>query len=336
MYTYKTIIFEIDCILQAGKINADALDALNKLKQDGYTLCISTFHSVKKVKSILRDHKLEQIFTLIKSTEDSLKKVQHFKQILDDTACCSAIVVSQYRTDFEAAKEASCLFIAISNSNDVHVDNAPISCEYSIEALGNIYQLVQKINTTNRKQSRDILRSNKESRITLRIAAEEHMDEIRRLHEEETIIEMLGVVEMPDDNYLEDKNTLCYLILDEQHEFIGIVEFINISWKNRRAELSISMNENGRGKGYGYEAIMQILSIGFVELGLNRIWLRVLEYNTSAINCYLKAGFIQEGVCREESMRSGKFMNQIQMSILRKEWMLRMNIHNGTTNTAES
>ncbi len=111
------------------------------------------------------------------------------------------------------------------------------------------------------------------------------------------------------------------MILDKKEEFVGIVELFNLSWKNRRAELSIIIKYSYRGKGYGNEAIKKILDIGFGEFGFNRIWLRVLEHNTRAIECYKKVGFVQEGICREESLRMGQFKNQVQMSILRSEWI---------------
>ena len=136
---------------------------------------------------------------------------------------------------------------------------------------------------------------------------------------------MLGVTELPDKEYLTTKNTKCYVILNHSREFVGIIEFFNTSWRNRRAELSIIIKREYRGKGYGTEAIEKILNIGFGELGFNRIWLRVLEYNRQAIVSYIKAGFIEEGICREESIRFGKFKNQVQMSILRNEWLHRRN-----------
>ena len=138
---------------------------------------------------------------------------------------------------------------------------------------------------------------------------------------DEEVREMLGVIELPDENYLKKNNNLCYIILDEKDDFIGIVEFFNLSWKNRRAELSIIIKSSFRGKGYGYEAVKKMLDIGFTEVGLNRIWLRVLENNHRAIELYKRIGFIQEGINREESLRKGQFISQIQMSILKSEWV---------------
>lgn len=85
--------------------------------------------------------------------------------------------------------------------------------------------------------------------------------------------------------------------------------------------MSIAIRPEMRRRGYGNAAINKILEIAFLEYGMNRVWLRALETNTNAIDLYKKAGFIQEGICRSESMRKGQFMNQIQMSILADEWI---------------
>jgi len=42
-----------------------------------------------------------------------------------------------------------------------------------------------------------------------------------------------------------------------------------------------------------------VLAIGFDEIGLHRIDLGVFDFNTRAIRCYEKCGFVQEGLARE-------------------------------------
>lgn len=163
--------------------------------------------------------------------------------------------------------------------------------------------------------------SNGSVNIKLLPVSEEHINEIYELYTDITAQEMLGVVEFPDMAYYRDENNKCYAIIDMHNEFIGTVELFNISWKNRRAEFSIAIKPSYRGLGYGYKATRMILDIGFYELGLNRIWLRVLEYNHEAVKLYERIGFTIEGICRDESLRNGKFSNQLQMSILRREWI---------------
>lgn len=59
---------------------------------------------------------------------------------------------------------------------------------------------------------------------------------------------------------------------------------------------------------------------GFLELNLNRITLDVFEYNPRAIQCYLKAGFKEEGRERQWLYRAGKRWDLVYMGILKDEW----------------
>lgn len=149
----------------------------------------------------------------------------------------------------------------------------------------------------------------------------EHLHEICKMLEDDDAREMLGVTGLPALDDYKGKNNISYAIINQSNQFIGIVELFNISWKNRRGELSIVIKAEMRNKGFGYDAINKMLETAFLEYGMNRIWLRVLETNTNAINLYKKVGFFQEGICRGESLRKGQFIDQIQMSILAKDWI---------------
>lgn len=159
-----------------------------------------------------------------------------------------------------------------------------------------------------------------EKKIRFEPIEDRHIQAIRKMYADSFTQEMLGIISFPEIDHFNEDHSLSYAIVDLDNEFIGIVEFFNISWKNRRAELSITIEASKRSKGYGYDAIQNILSIGFHQLGFNRIWLRVLESNIKAIDLYQRIGFFKEGICREESLRQSKFVNQIQMSLLKNEW----------------
>ena len=95
----------------------------------------------------------------------------------------------------------------------------------------------------------------------LKPAEDKYLVDIIEMHKEKEVHEMLGVIELPDENYLKNTNNFCFIILDENDNFIGIVELFNLSWKNRRAELSIIIKSSLRGKGYGYEAVKKIFNM---------------------------------------------------------------------------
>ncbi len=150
---------------------------------------------------------------------------------------------------------------------------------------------------------------------------EKYFSAVLKMLEDPKTREMLGVVKLPRYESFKKDDVLNYIIFNQQDEIVGKVELFEISWRNRRAQLSVIIDPEYRGQGYANLGIRKILDIGFGDLGLHRIWLRVLEYNHSAIELYKKIGFKVEGRCRDQSFRRGKFWDQLQMSILAPDWL---------------
>jgi len=75
-----------------------------------------------------------------------------------------------------------------------------------------------------------------------------------------------------------------------------------------------------RGKGYGGATVRELVRIGFMELGLHRLDLKVFDFNGSAIRCYERAGFRHEGTLREARKQGDEYWNTHIMGLLRHEW----------------
>jgi ribosomal protein S18 acetylase RimI-like enzyme len=314
---HKIIIFtELDVLLESEKLITGVTDLLDRLKQDLYTLCICTEEMPQYINKTLRKYGIEKYFTLVKFSDDYSTKTQCIKHILDECCCCSAIVVGSKDSDMDAALNVKCSYI------DAHYDRMVNTNEkvnyYAISPL-EIYNAVKKIDTSYKSSSTVV--NSEEDIIVLCPVESKHIADINAMALDEETREMLGIVTLSHETYYKDKSNMCFAITEKDGQFIGIVELFDISWKNRRAELSICIKPSYRGNGAAYIAIKKLLYIGFEQVGLNRIWLRVLEYNYKAISLYQKVGFVKEGLCREESLRGGKFANQIQMSLLRDEWL---------------
>lgn len=102
---------------------------------------------------------------------------------------------------------------------------------------------------------------------------------------------------------------------------IGLVGLHQIDWRSRHASLGIIIGEPGdQGKGHGGEATRLMVGHAFETLALNRVWLEVLEYNTRAIRCYERIGFVKEGLQRQEHFRFGRYWDTWLMAILRQDW----------------
>lgn len=104
-------------------------------------------------------------------------------------------------------------------------------------------------------------------------------------------------------------------------KLIGITILKDINLVNRVSEFAIYIGDvEERGKGYSSIATLLTLKFGFNDLGLNRIFLKVLEENVAAIELYKKCNFTKEGVLRETIFKNNQFKNEIIMSVMKSEF----------------
>lgn len=103
--------------------------------------------------------------------------------------------------------------------------------------------------------------------------------------------------------------------------YIGTIRLHGINATDRRARLAIGIfDRQFWSHGYGTEAILLLLDHAFSTMGMHRVDLRVLAYNTRAIRAYEKCGFVREGVERESALVDGVWHDDIIMSILAHEY----------------
>jgi len=107
----------------------------------------------------------------------------------------------------------------------------------------------------------------------------------------------------------------------DNQKLIGITLLKDINMINRSAEFALYIGEiNERGQGFAKEALKKTLNFGFFKIGLNRITLKVLQENETAIQLYQSAGFIKEGTLRKNVFKNNKFKDEILMGILKEEF----------------
>jgi RimJ/RimL family protein N-acetyltransferase len=105
------------------------------------------------------------------------------------------------------------------------------------------------------------------------------------------------------------------------HELIGIASLRDINLINRSAEFGMYVgNKKMRGHGISKTVTKLILEYAFLNLGLNRIYLQILEDNKPVWRLAEIFGFKREGELRESIFREGKFKNVFVYSMLRSEY----------------
>ncbi len=108
--------------------------------------------------------------------------------------------------------------------------------------------------------------------------------------------------------------------VNEADEYLGTISLKNIDAENKTAEYAISFRRAAQGTGAARYATREILRRAFEELGLEKVYLDVLEENGHACRFYEKQGFQPEGCLRQHILLAGRRQNLRLYGILKEEW----------------
>lgn len=112
-------------------------------------------------------------------------------------------------------------------------------------------------------------------------------------------------------------NQKLFTIKLEDGEYIGNIDISNIDWRAGHGEVGIILGEKGfQGHGYGREALALLTEFAFSEMRLHRLEARVLGYNTRAQHLFERAGFVREGLLREQFYQGGRYVDVVCYSLL--------------------
>ncbi|MEF9479102.1 GNAT family protein [Chryseobacterium sp. RRHN12] len=117
---------------------------------------------------------------------------------------------------------------------------------------------------------------------------------------------------------LSDENRTLFNITDQAGNTIGHAQ-IFLKEKTFLLGRILIWDENNRGKGYGKKVMYELLRYGFSHFDRETAELNVYDWNTGAIECYRKVGFVFDPGVKSEA------------TIDKETWVsLNMKIHRNT------
>lgn len=127
-----------------------------------------------------------------------------------------------------------------------------------------------------------------------------------------------------EEKVVNDSSTLMFAIRDiESRELIGCCGLCYINWVHRYSDLSLYIGKDCvyiDNNGTAEEACRLLFHYGFAELGLNKIWTEIYDFDEKKFGLYKRLGFKLDGTLREQYFYNGKWHNSKIMSLLKNEW----------------
>ena len=105
---------------------------------------------------------------------------------------------------------------------------------------------------------------------------------------------------------LKDETFLLFRAIEQEtDEVIGHCQLMRINLDNKTASIGrVLLKPEKRGFGYGNTMLQQLINYAIDELQLEKLTLKVFNFNKSAYQCYLRLGFV-------ESSREDVFFEKI-------------------------
>lgn len=128
-------------------------------------------------------------------------------------------------------------------------------------------------------------------------------------------------VNMWYDAVLRSPSQKVFAIKTVDTEHIGVIELVDIDLRTRNCELGIFIGDgNFLDKGFGHDAVKVMLDFCFKQLNMNKVAVKIIEYNKKSMEFFKKFGFKEEGILREDYFADGKYYNMHIFGLLAKEW----------------
>jgi len=108
--------------------------------------------------------------------------------------------------------------------------------------------------------------------------------------------------------------------IEDPNRHIGNVSIWHTSTANDIGEVGYWIRSDETGNGYGAEATTRATQVGFEEMRLHKVQLRIAVGNVRSEQIARRIGFVNEGTLRDEVKVGDRWLDHTVWSLLESEW----------------
>ncbi|MCB9233665.1 MAG: GNAT family N-acetyltransferase [Bacteroidia bacterium] len=132
-----------------------------------------------------------------------------------------------------------------------------------------------------------------------------------RSYTEQDLLDYIEVTSQDPNSY---PMAICQSV-DGRH--VGNIKLGPVNTIHRHGDIGIIIGERDCwGKGYATEAIRLLVDFAFEELGLHKVTAGCYSDNPGSAKAFLKAGFVEEGVKKEQYLSNGVYVDGILLGMV--------------------
>lgn len=126
-----------------------------------------------------------------------------------------------------------------------------------------------------------------------------------------------------ESTVLNDERTLMFTIVElASQQLLGACGLCHIDWINRNAEVSIYIGANRLyiDENFAPDVALTMTCYAFYELGMNRLWSEVYDFDNRKKCFFENLGFMLEGRHRQTHWADGKWHDSLFYGLLAFEF----------------
>ena len=117
------------------------------------------------------------------------------------------------------------------------------------------------------------------------------------------------------------ESVMFAICVKKNNKYVGNIRLSSIDYIHKSCTYGrLIGDKNNRNKGYGTEELILAFRYGFETLGMHRIYSTAMSENKISISNNLKFGMRKEGIQKESILKKGKFVDEVMLSILAKDF----------------